>query len=199
MAKVQSELSVITKSKELCSYIMTVTQKSPKHFRYTFVSRLQNLSMDILENLYRANEVFLVKGDTAAIEKRLDLQRQAMTNLKLIAYFSQLAMEQGCILKIRTMIVGCCSIPQNRSEQKQGPPETGGPLCRGVSCIYAAQSSLHFSRMLPKKLPESSRRWASTTSFCSKRPPMCGRSFPACSRANISCFFFSSSSGLSSK
>ena len=41
---------VITKAKELCSYVMTVTQKSPKHFRFTFVTRMQNLSLDVIEN-----------------------------------------------------------------------------------------------------------------------------------------------------
>ena len=41
----QSELIVVTRAKELCSYIMTVTQKSPKHFRFTFVTRLQNLTL----------------------------------------------------------------------------------------------------------------------------------------------------------
>jgi hypothetical protein len=51
MNEFKSELSVITKSKDLCSYVLTVTQKSPKHFRYTFVSRLQNLSLDVLENI----------------------------------------------------------------------------------------------------------------------------------------------------
>ena len=45
-----SELIVITKAKELCSYVMTVTQKSPKHFRFTFVTRMQNLSLDVIEN-----------------------------------------------------------------------------------------------------------------------------------------------------
>lgn len=34
MERKQSELTVITKAKDLCSYVMTVTQKSPKHFRY---------------------------------------------------------------------------------------------------------------------------------------------------------------------
>ena len=38
----ESELAVVTKAKDLCSYVMTVTQKSPKHFRFTFVSRLQD-------------------------------------------------------------------------------------------------------------------------------------------------------------
>ena len=42
----QSELTIVTEAKELCSYIVTVTQKSPKQFRFTFVSRLQNLSLD---------------------------------------------------------------------------------------------------------------------------------------------------------
>ena len=45
----QSELVVITKVKELCSYVMTVMQKSPKHFRFTFVTRMQNLSLDVIE------------------------------------------------------------------------------------------------------------------------------------------------------
>lgn len=39
---------MVTRAKDLCSYIMTVTQKSPKNFRYTYVSRLQNLAMDCL-------------------------------------------------------------------------------------------------------------------------------------------------------
>ena len=32
-----NDLGVITKAKDLCSYIMVITQKSPKHFRYTFM------------------------------------------------------------------------------------------------------------------------------------------------------------------
>ena len=46
-----NQLIVITKAKELCSYVMTVTQKSPKHFRFTFVTRMQNLSLDVIENI----------------------------------------------------------------------------------------------------------------------------------------------------
>ena len=53
--KNQSELIVITKAKELCSYVMTVTQKSPKHFRFTFVTRMQNLSLDVIEKSININ------------------------------------------------------------------------------------------------------------------------------------------------
>ena len=98
MERKQSELQVITKAKDLCSYVMTVTQKSPKHFRYTFVSRLQNLTLSVIENLYRANDTYVKRGDPAGIDKRLELQRTAMTDLKVLGYFSMLAMEQECIL-----------------------------------------------------------------------------------------------------
>ena len=95
----ESELAVVTKAKDLCSCIMTVTQKSPKHFRFTFVSKLQNLSLDVIESLYRANDVFVAAGDAAAAQRRLALQRDALASLKMLAYFSLLSMEQGCLLK----------------------------------------------------------------------------------------------------
>ncbi len=96
--KNQSELTVITKAKDLCSYVMTITQKSPKQFRFTFVTKLQNLALSVIENLFRANDVFVSKSDTDARKERLTLQRKAMTDLKLLGYISLLAMEQGCIL-----------------------------------------------------------------------------------------------------
>ena len=94
----QAELSVITKAKDLCSYILTVTEKSPKRFRFTLTSRIQNHALNIIENLYRANEVFLTKGDLSALDKRLEYQRQAMTECKLLSYMSLVALEQGAIL-----------------------------------------------------------------------------------------------------
>ena len=56
-----SELAVITKAKDLCSYVVKITQKSPKQYRFTLVTRLQNLSLDVIENLYRANDTFVTK------------------------------------------------------------------------------------------------------------------------------------------
>ena len=94
----KNELTVVMKAKDLCSYIVTVTQKSPKQFRFTFVSRLQNLAMDVIENIYRANEVFIGGGKHSNAEKRLDFQHKALTTLKILAYFSEMAMTQNCIL-----------------------------------------------------------------------------------------------------
>ncbi|MCF0115212.1 MAG: four helix bundle protein [Erysipelotrichaceae bacterium] len=98
MDRKQSELTVITKSKDLCSYVMNVTQKSPKHFRYTFVSRLQNLSLSVIENLFRANDVYVTKQDIASQKERIRYQRSAMTDLKLLGYIALLSQEQKCIL-----------------------------------------------------------------------------------------------------
>ena len=94
-----SELTVIIKAKDLCSYILTVTTKSPKRFRFTLTSKLQNYGLNIIENLYRANEVRLVQGrpDTAA--KRSEYQQQALTECRLLGYMAQVAMEQEAILK----------------------------------------------------------------------------------------------------
>jgi hypothetical protein len=95
---VQKELTVIMKAKELCTYIITVTQKSPKQFRFTFVTRLQNLAMDVIENIYRANEVFFGPGRQYENAQRLDFQHKALTSLKILAYFAEMAMTEGCIL-----------------------------------------------------------------------------------------------------
>lgn len=99
---VNNELSVITKAKEVVSYIFTVTEKSPKKFRFTLVSRMQNYSLDIVEGLISANEVYVMDKDKnirpEALKERSRLQRQTLTRIKLLAYMAQLSMEQSCIL-----------------------------------------------------------------------------------------------------
>ena len=94
----RDELSVITKAKALCTYVMTVTEKSPKRFRFTLVSRMQNYALDIIEALYTANETFVQAGRRESIEHRAMLQQKAQTTLRLLGYIAQLAMEQQCIL-----------------------------------------------------------------------------------------------------
>ena len=98
MAGKENELVVITKAKNLCSYIMTVTEKSPKKFRFSFVSRLQNLSLEIIEDLFRANDIFIAKNEPVSLSRRLEFQQKALTEIKLLSYFAMLASETGCIL-----------------------------------------------------------------------------------------------------
>lgn len=95
----ESELLVIVKAKDLGNYIFTVTDKSPKKFRFSLISRLQNLALSMIENLYRANMVFI--KDSKAIDKievRKKYQREAYVDLKLLNYIALMAKEQGGIL-----------------------------------------------------------------------------------------------------
>ncbi|MBQ3683756.1 MAG: four helix bundle protein [Succinimonas sp.] len=96
--KQQSELTVITRANELCSYIFTVTQKSPKQFRFTFTGRLQNSSLSVPEYLIRTNETPLDKRAPALYAESYSYQRKTMTELVLIGYLAVMAMEQNCIL-----------------------------------------------------------------------------------------------------
>ena len=97
--KQPSELTVITKAKDLSKLIYTVTLKSPKQFRFTLSSRLQSLSSDIIEDLFYANEVFVGGPDAKAqFMVRLEYQRSARTKLHLLAYYAEFAAEQKAIL-----------------------------------------------------------------------------------------------------
>src|SRR5574344_91886 len=98
VAKKQAELTVLIKAKDLCSYIMTITRKSPKEFRFSFVSRLQNLSLSVVENIIRANELYVTKSDPSLYPVRMRYQRDAITDVKILGYFALLSMEQKCIL-----------------------------------------------------------------------------------------------------
>jgi len=87
----KSDLFVVTKAKDLAKYILTVTEKSPKKFRFTLVVRLQNYILDVIENLFLAN-------GTMDMAERLAHQEKASTLLHMLGYFAELASEQQCIL-----------------------------------------------------------------------------------------------------
>ncbi len=89
------DLIVITKTKQLLSYIMTITDKSPKKFRWSLVGKLQNTAIDALENLFKANAIDPQKNKAL----RDSCQLEAYAKLKMVGYFSLLAEENGCILK----------------------------------------------------------------------------------------------------
>ena len=87
----KNDLFVMTKTKDLAKYIITVTEKSPKRFRFTLVVRMQNYILDVIEKIYLANSKPLG-------EERLSLQKEARTTLSMLDYFAGLAFEEECIL-----------------------------------------------------------------------------------------------------
>ncbi len=96
-ADTQSELQVITFVKNLLSYVMTITQKSPKQFRFSLIGRMQGYVLDIVEELYYANDIYVTPSSRAGWANRQTHQRKAMSTLKLLAYVAQVSMEQGAI------------------------------------------------------------------------------------------------------
>ena len=72
----KNNLFVITKTKDLAKYIITVTEKSPKKFRFTLVVRLQNYILDAMEEEYPANA-------STEREERLKHQKNAKTRLSI--------------------------------------------------------------------------------------------------------------------
>lgn len=97
MAQTQSELQVITFAKNLCNYVMTITQKSPKQFRFSLIGRLQEYVLDIVEELYYANDIYVTPSSRAGWAQRQAHQRKAMSTLKLLSWVAQISMEQGTI------------------------------------------------------------------------------------------------------
>ena len=87
----KSELMVITKSKKLLTYITTITEKSPVKFRYSFVTKMHNLGMEVIENLYYANNLDLNSN------KRIEYQNIAKVKLKLLDYICESAKDVKCI------------------------------------------------------------------------------------------------------
>ena len=92
MSVKKSDLYVITKAKELTKYVITVTEKSPKKFRFTLVVRLQNYCLDVIENLLLANML------PVASEERKEHQKCAGRLLELLGYYAMICMETTCIL-----------------------------------------------------------------------------------------------------
>ena len=102
MTAQQTELSVIVKAKDLASYLFAATQKSPKHFRFSLVGRIHNVSLEIIGELYRANDTWVDARDEQTnktrLQTRLDHQHNALTCLKELDYLLTLSREMGALL-----------------------------------------------------------------------------------------------------
>ncbi len=98
MGQNKSELRVITRAKDLCRYVMTITHKSPKEYRFSYISRMQNLSLEIVEALYRANDVYVTREDRKDYRERYDQMRRALNDVRLLMFISEMAMQQNAIL-----------------------------------------------------------------------------------------------------
>lgn len=90
------ELEVIQKARDLCEYLLTITHKSPKEFRFTLTAKLHGYALSAIENLLRANEMRMDTDERVA--RRREYQLEALTEFKLLGYLSEIACNQKCIL-----------------------------------------------------------------------------------------------------
>lgn len=99
-----TDLAVVTKAKGLATYIFTVTEKSPKRFRFTLVARMQNTCLDILDSLHIANEVWIDSKNqrpeelAGNVRRRRDFQQGALCAAKRLDYLLTFSREFGAIL-----------------------------------------------------------------------------------------------------
>ena len=93
-----SPLKVLTYGNDLMSYVLRVTQNSPKQYRFTFITRLQNLTMDVVELMLLANNIYVTKANIpTTADKRLSYQHQALSKLQALNYFSMEAQKYQAI------------------------------------------------------------------------------------------------------
>lgn len=91
-----NDLMVITVVKKLGAYIIAITEKSPAKFRGVFVNRMQNICLETLELLLRANFVRLESEEKK--KEREEYQKEAIIKLKMLGYISMIAENANCIL-----------------------------------------------------------------------------------------------------
>lgn len=91
-----NELLVIKKTKELCKHTLIVTsnaKKYPKKYRFSLVDKMQNISLEIYENLFKAN-----RTDIRDFKReRLELQTKAITDCDILLYYIELSYEINLI------------------------------------------------------------------------------------------------------
>ena len=85
------EMAVFTHAKKLSEYIFVITEKSPKKFRWSIITRIQNISVDVVDNLYRAN---YERVDDAA---RIVYQKNAAVALHILDFYAETARRKQAI------------------------------------------------------------------------------------------------------
>ncbi len=100
---VDGEMAVMTKAKQLSTYLFQVTQNAPKKFRFSLVGKMQALSLDVISLIYKANETYVPDRTqqpnlyTERATRRLDYAQDALTTMKELDYVIVLAREMLCV------------------------------------------------------------------------------------------------------
>ena len=112
-----SELQGITFDKNHCNYVYVIitSWKSPKLLRFSLIGHMQGYVLDIVEELYYANDIYVTPASRAGWAQRQAHQRKAMATLKLLAWVAQVSMEQGAPFSPSSMSRSACSAGTRRT------------------------------------------------------------------------------------
>lgn len=76
------ELIVIKMAKEFSCFIFKATQDAPKKFRFSLISKMQNLSLEMIGSLYKANDTFIDGRLLRDLDKSIEGTRKKKLKLK---------------------------------------------------------------------------------------------------------------------
>lgn len=96
---IDSPLHVLPVASNLIDYTLDLTDNTkhfPKKVRFTIVNRIQDHALSIYETLLAANEIFPIRNE-ADKERRLSLQRDALTACKMLLFYVELSKKRGYI------------------------------------------------------------------------------------------------------
>lgn len=92
------KMTFLIKAEKYIEYTMVITNKAkrfPKKLRFTLTNRIIDLSLDVYHHLLHANEIYPLNREQA--EKRLELQRLAITACKELDFLIRLSYHRGYI------------------------------------------------------------------------------------------------------
>lgn len=85
-------MKVFEKARQLIDYTMTITdnlKRFPKKARFTFVDRMQNMTLDIYKKLAKANEM--------PISKRKEVQIDVLSEINVFLALVEISHSRGYI------------------------------------------------------------------------------------------------------
>ena len=78
-----------------------VTERSPKKFRYSFVNKIHNLLIEIIELLYKTNSIDVMNV------LRLSKQEEVIVKFQVLDYICELATRENvcCFINMKILVV----------------------------------------------------------------------------------------------
>ena len=96
-------------AKKLVDYVLQASEKAPKKYRYSYLSKIENVSLEIVMLLYEANDIRL--GNPLRKEK----QDAVLTKLRILDFLSEEAMKNKCFLSHQYEVISKMIYDCNRS------------------------------------------------------------------------------------